>query len=367
MEATKFTEVGYVGRDVESIIRDLVDIAVLLVKSTLRMRVRDIASKRAEDTVIATILGVKKNDLKLESERVVEIIRNNIREGKLDNKKIEIEIVDNPSTNNYPMDVPGMPPVSGGAQMGIINLSSIMEKVVGGKNTKKVKVTIAEALNMLKDEESDNLIDQDRVIKIALKAVQDHGIVFIDEIDKITTRHDIRGGEVNREGVQRDLLPLLEGTVVSTKYGTVNTDHILFVASGAFHLSKPSDLLPELQGRLPIRVELLALYQEDMIKILQEPKASLIKQSIALFITERVDLKFKKDALEQIAEISVLVNSEVENIGARRLNTILEKVLEEISFDVSKYRDKTFTVTKKYVKERVADIAKKHDLSRYIL
>ena len=355
IEATKFTEVGYVGRDVEQIIRDLIESGISLVREARHKEVMARADYNAEQRVLDTLVGV---DAKAATR---EKFQSQLRAGELDNKEIEIEVTDH-SHGMPSFDVPGMP----GAQVGMINISDMLGKAFGGA-TKIKKVTVAESHKILMTEESDKLIDEDQIVTKAMDLVENHGIVFLDEIDKICTRSERVGGDVSREGVQRDLLPLIEGTIVSTKYGPVKTDHILFIASGAFHISKPSDLLPELQGRLPIRVELRALTKEDFKRILTEPKASLIRQYIALMKTEGVELSITEDAIDAIADIAVEVNSNVENIGARRLMTVMERVLDKISFEASDKSGEKILIDKNYVKEHIGDLAKDTDLSRYIL
>ena len=354
VEATKFTEVGYVGRDVEQIIRDLVEIAIGLVREKKRRDVEAKAHLTAEERVLTALVGENASPSTRES------FRTKLRNGELDDKEIEVEVSD--STSGMPfMDVPGMP----GAQMSMINLSDIMGKAFGGR-TKTRRMTVKESHDVLIAEESDKLLDQEQLVQDAIRLVEQNGIVFLDEVDKICAKSE-RSGDVSREGVQRDLLPLIEGTTVSTKHGAVKTDHILFIASGAFHISKPADLLPELQGRLPIRVELQALTREDFKRILTEPEASLIKQYVALMGTEDVTLNFTEDGIDAIADIAVLVNSTVENIGARRLHTVMERVLEEISYSASDRYGQTVTIDAAYVHEHVGDLSKNADLSKFIL
>jgi ATP-dependent HslUV protease ATP-binding subunit HslU len=354
VEATKFTEVGYVGRDVEQIVRDLVDAAILQTKEKKRKDVDARAHLSAEDRVVDALVGANASAPTRES------FRKKLRAGELDDKEIEIEVAQG---GGMPMfEIPGMP----GAQLGAISIGDIFGKMGGGR-TKTRKVTVKESHEILVSEESDKLLDQDQLVQEAIKAVENNGIVFLDEIDKICARDGRVGGDVSREGVQRDLLPLIEGTTVSTKHGTVKTDHILFIASGAFHTSKPSDLLPELQGRLPIRVELKALTRDDFRRILTEPEASLIKQYVALLATEGVTLDFTPDAIDAIADMAVAVNSSVENIGARRLQTVMERVLDEISFSAADRSGETEKIDGTYVKSRVADLAANADLSRFIL
>jgi ATP-dependent HslUV protease ATP-binding subunit HslU len=356
IEATKFTEVGYVGRDVDSIVRDLVEVGIGLVRETKRKEVTARAEKNAEERVIDALL----NGTEARPE-TRDNMRRRLRAGEFNDKEIEIQVSDSGGSGMPMFDIPG-------GQMGMINLQDMLGKAMGGR-TKARKTTVKDSYDLLIAEESDKLLDSDQVTTEALKAVQDNGIVFLDEIDKICARSDAMkgGGDVSREGVQRDLLPLIEGTTVSTKYGPVKTDHILFIASGAFHVAKPSDLLPELQGRLPIRVELKGLTREDLRRILTEPEASLIKQSIALLATERVHLVFTDDAIDALADTAVQVNASVENIGARRLQTVIERVLDEISFDASDKPDQTITIDAAYVTGKVGALAKNADLSKFIL
>ncbi|EJF91091.1 ATP-dependent protease ATPase subunit HslU [Bartonella tamiae] len=356
VEATKFTEVGYVGRDVEQIIRDLVEIAIGLVREKKREDVKAKAHINAEERVLEALVG------KSASPATRDSFRKKLREGELDDREIEIEVADNSNSGAPTFDIPGMP----GAQMGIMNISDIFGKM-GGARTKTRKTTVKDAFQPLIDDESDKLLDQDQIVQEALRVSENDGIVFIDEIDKIATREGGLGAGVSREGVQRDLLPLVEGTTVATKYGQIKTDHILFIASGAFHVSKPSDLLPELQGRLPIRVELNALTREDFRSILTETEASLIKQYIALMATENVTLEITDDAIDALADIAVDLNSTVENIGARRLQTVMERVLDDISFNAPDKSGTTFIVDADYVKQAVGALASNTDLSRFIL
>lgn len=356
VEATKFTEVGYVGRDVEQMIRDLVESAINIVSERMKKDVRTKAEGAAEERVLDALVGDQSSPDTRQKFRAM------LREGKLDDKEIELDMADNSSLSMPTMDIPGMP----GAQMGMMNLGDMFGGAFGGK-TKKRKITVSESYKVLIDEEADKLLDNDKVVSEALDEVQNNGIVFIDEIDKITTRSEKASGDVSREGVQRDLLPMLEGTSVTTKHGTVQTDHILFIASGAFHVAKPSDLLPELQGRLPNRVELSALTREDFKRILVEPEASLIKQYIALMGTEKVTLDFEDSAIEEIANLAAEINSSVENIGARRLHTVLERLLEEISFTATERSGEKLTITKEMVQENVGELAKDVDLSKFIL
>lgn len=354
VEATKFTEVGYVGRDVEQIIRDLVETGIGLVRERKREQVKAKAHLAAEDRVLDALVGNTASPATRSS------FMKKLREGELDDKEIEIEVEDTGSPMGG-LDIPGMPP----GQMGMIDLGDIMSKAMGGRK-KMRKTSVKESYELLIAEESDKLLDDDQVVTEALSSVENNGIVFLDEIDKIAVAGE-RGGSVSREGVQRDLLPLVEGTTVATKYGPVKTDHILFVASGAFHVSKPSDLLPELQGRLPIRVELRALTKEDFIRILTETEASLIKQYIALMGTEELELEFTENAIDALADIAVELNSSVENIGARRLQTVMEKVLDEVSFDAPDRPGEVVKVDADFVRKNVGDLAKNTDLSRYIL
>jgi ATP-dependent HslUV protease ATP-binding subunit HslU len=354
IEATKFTEVGYVGRDVEQIIRDLVEIGIGLVRDKKREQVKAKAHLAAEDRVLDALVGNTASPATRSS------FMKKLREGDLDDKEIEIEVEDTGSPIGG-MDIPGMP----GGQMGMIDLGDIMSKAMGGRK-KSRKTSVKESYKLLIAEESDKLLDDDQVVTEAVASVENNGIVFLDEIDKIAVAGD-RGGSVSREGVQRDLLPLVEGTTVATKYGPVKTDHILFVASGAFHVTKPSDLLPELQGRLPIRVELRALTKNDFVRILTETEASLIKQYIALMGTEELQLEFTENAIDALADIAVELNSSVENIGARRLQTVMEKVLDEVSFDAPDRAGEAVKVDAEFVRKNVGDLAKDTDLSRYIL
>ena len=355
VEATRFTEVGYVGRDVEQIIRDLLEIAIAMEKVKKRKEVHAQAQKLAEERVLDALVGNKASVATRES------FRKRLRDGNLDDNEIEIAISD--SGSQMPsFEIPGMP----GANVGMINISDILGKSMGNKPKKK-KMTVKESHEILINDESDKLIEQDIIIKSAKNSTENNGIVFLDEIDKISARTDRVGGDVSREGVQRDLLPLIEGTTVSTKYGTIKTDHILFIASGAFQLAKPSDLLPELQGRLPIRVELDALNGEDFKRILKEPDNSLIKQYKALLKTEKVDLEFTEDGINTIANIANEVNTTIENIGARRLHTIIEKVLDEISFTATDRVGEKITVDSDYIKKNIGELVKDTDLSKFIL
>jgi len=355
VEATRFTEVGYVGRDVEQIIRDLLEIAIAMEKVKKRKEVHAQAQKLAEERVLDALVGNKASVATRES------FRKRLRDGDLDDNEIEIAISD--SGSQMPsFEIPGMP----GANVGMINISDMLGKSMGNKPKKK-KMSVKESHEILINEESDKLIEQDKIIKSAKNTTENNGIVFLDEIDKISARTDRVGGDVSREGVQRDLLPLIEGTTVSTKYGPIKTDHILFIASGAFQLAKPSDLLPELQGRLPIRVELDALNSEDFKRILKEPDNSLIKQYKALLKTENVDLDFTDDGIDTIANIANEVNSTVENIGARRLHTIIERVLDEISFTATDRAGEKITVDSDYIKNNIGELVKDTDLSKFIL
>jgi ATP-dependent HslUV protease ATP-binding subunit HslU len=355
VEATKFTEVGYVGRDVEQIVRDLVEVALALTRERKRKDVQARAAKAAEDRVLDALVGANA------SASTKEAFRKKLRTGELDDKEIEIEV--QATGGGMPLfDIPGMP----GAQMGAISIGDIFGKLGGGRS-KTRRVTVHESYDILINEESDKLLDTDQLTQESIKAVENNGIVFLDEIDKICAREGRIGADVSREGVQRDLLPLIEGTTVATKHGPVKTDHILFIASGAFHISKPSDLLPELQGRLPIRVELKPLTRDDMRRILTEPEASLIKQYIALLATEGVTLEFSEDSIDAVADMAVAVNSSVENIGARRLQTVMERVLDEISFAAPDRSGETVKIDAAYVHKHVGDLAKNADLSRFIL
>ena len=354
VEATRFTEVGYVGRDVEQIVRDLLEIAIAMEKVKKRKEVKAKAQKKAEEKVLDALVGNKASIATRES------FRKRLRNGDLDDNEIEIAVSENNSMPSF--EIPGMP----GANVGMINIGEMLGKSMGNK-TKKKKMTVKESHEILINEESDKLIEEDKIIKSAKNSTENNGIVFLDEIDKISARTDRVGGDVSREGVQRDLLPLIEGTTVSTKYGPIKTDHILFIASGAFQLAKPSDLLPELQGRLPIRVELEALSSNDFKKILKEPDNSLIKQYKALLKTENVDLDFSDDGIDAIANIATEVNSTVENIGARRLHTIIERILDDISFTATDRSGEKITIDSKYVKENLDELVKDTDLSKFIL
>ena len=353
VEATRFTEVGYVGRDVEQIIRDLLEIAIAIEKERLRKEVYTEAQQAAEERVLDALVGNKASVATKES------FRKRLRNGDLDNNEIEIEVEDTTGIPSF--EIPGMP----GANVGMINLSEMLGKT--GKKGKKRKMTVKESHEILIGAESDKMIEQDKIIKSAKTSTENNGIVFLDEIDKVSARTDRVGGDVSREGVQRDLLPLIEGTTVNTKHGPVKTDHILFIASGAFQLAKPSDLLPELQGRLPIRVELSALTSDDFIRILEEPDNSLIKQYIALLKTEKVNLEFTKDGIETIARLATEINASIENIGARRLHTIIEKVLDEISFTATDRGGEKVIIDGNYVTKNLGELAKDTDLSKFIL
>jgi ATP-dependent HslUV protease ATP-binding subunit HslU len=352
VEATKFTEVGYVGRDVDQIMRDLVEAALVMVRDKRRSGVKAKAEGAAEERILDALVGPGSQPATRDS------FRRKLRAGELDDKEIEVELADTASPMQG-MDLPG-------GNVGMINLSEMLGKLGGGR-TKKVRLAVKDAVAPLTTEESDKLLDQESLTNEALLLAENEGIVFIDEIDKVAARSEARGGDVSREGVQRDLLPLIEGTTVSTKYGPVKSDHVLFIASGAFHVAKPSDLLPELQGRLPIRVELKALTRDDFKRILTEPEANLIRQNQALLATEEVTLVFTEDAVEAMADAAVAANSAVENIGARRLQTVLERVLEETSFKASDLTGQTVTFDGDKVRERIGDLARNADLSRYIL
>ena len=356
VEATRFTEVGYVGRDVEQIVRDLIEIAIAMEREKRRKEVKAKAELKAEDKVLDALVGSKASVATKES------FRKRLRNGDLDENEIEIEVQDKAS-GLQSFEIPGMP----GGNVGMVNLGDILGKSMGNKKGKKKKMTVKESHDILVAQESDKMIEEDKIIKEAQKATEENGIVFLDEIDKVSARSDRVGGDVSREGVQRDLLPLIEGTTVSTKHGPIKTDHILFIASGAFQLAKPSDLLPELQGRLPIRVELNALNEDDFKRILKEPDNSLIKQYKELLKTENVELVFTDDGIDMLAKISAEVNSSVENIGARRLHTIIEKVLDDISFNATDKAGETITIDKKYVNENLGNLVKDTDLSKFIL
>jgi ATP-dependent HslUV protease ATP-binding subunit HslU len=357
VEATKFTEIGYVGRDVEQIIRDLIEIAIQMTRERLREEVKSKAGTHAEERILDVLAGESAHP------ETRQKFRSLLRHGELDEKEVEIQVTDSGGISMPTIDVPGMP----GSHMGMINLGDVFGKALGGTRTKTRKMPVKEALEVLIAEESDKLLDQEKIIREAIDTVQQKGIVFIDEIDKICSISTRHGADVSREGVQRDLLPLIEGTSVATKHGTIKTDHILFITSGAFHLAKPSDLLPELQGRLPIRVELKALSKDDFVRILTEPEANLIHQSTALMRTEGLKLSFTKEAIHEIAVLAADINQNVENIGARRLHTILEKLLEEISFNASEMLEEHLEITVDHVRERVSPLAQNQDLSKFIL
>ena len=356
VEATKFTEVGYVGRDVESIVRDLVEIAIHETRERQRKTVIAKAEIHAEERVLDALVGENA------SQDTRQKFRKMLREGSLSDKEVEIEVAESNAAGMPTFDIPGMP----GTQMGMINLNDMFGKAFGQQKTLK-RMSVEDSYEILMAEESDKLLDEDIVIRDSLENVENNGIVFVDEFDKITARSDRMGGDVSREGVQRDLLPLIEGTTVATKYGPVKTDHILFIASGAFHLAKPSDLLPELQGRLPIRVELRALTEEDFVRILTEPEASLIKQYVALMGTEDLTLEFTDDAVDELAKLAAEINGTVENIGARRLHTVMEKLLEEISFTATDRSGETVSIDADMVRDRVGELLKGGDLTKFIL
>ena len=353
VEATKFTEVGYVGRDVDQIIRDLVEAGISMVKVARRKDVEAQAHLNAEARVLDTLVGANASETTRES------FRKKLRDNLLDDKEIEIQVAD---TGGASFDIPGMP----GSSASVINISDIMGKAFGNR-TKTRRMTVKASYELLIAEESDKLLDQEQINQEAIDAVENNGIVFLDEIDKICARSERQGADVSREGVQRDLLPLIEGTTVSTKYGPVKTDHVLFIASGAFHIAKPSDLLPELQGRLPIRVELKALGREDFRRILTEPECSLIKQYKALLGTEGIDLNFTEESIVAIANIAAEINASIENIGARRLHTVLERVLDELSYSATDRSGEAVTIDAQYVQKHVGDLAKNADLSKFIL
>ncbi len=356
VEATKFTEVGYVGRDVESIIRDLVEVALTMTRERLSKEVGAQAELQAEDRVIEALVGANAG------QDTREKFRRLLRDGSLADKEIEVEVLDRSGGGMPSFDIPGMP----GAQMGMLNLSDMFGKAFG-ERTKKKRMKVAESYAVLIEEESDKLLDQEQVKREAIQSVEQNGIVFIDEIDKISGREGRQGADVSREGVQRDLLPLIEGTSVTTKHGAIRTEHILFIASGAFHQTKPADLLPELQGRLPIRVELNPLTQEDLARILVEPEASLIKQYVALLATEGVTIDFTEDGIEEIARLASDINEKVENIGARRLHTVMERLVEEISFVASDRDGEVLVIDPAYVREQVGNLVEGADLSKFIL
>lgn len=356
VEATKFTEVGYVGRDVDSIIRDLLDVAIKNNRLEMKKTVREKAEKHAKKKILKILVGENAID------ETKEKFSKMLDEGELDDKEIELDIIDNSSSSLNSFDIPG-------GQVGMINISEMIGKAIGGEKTKKARMTVEDALKTLIDEESNKMIDEDKIIKDSLKSVENDGIVFIDEIDKICARGNLKGADVSREGVQRDLLPLVEGTTISTKHGIVKTDHILFIASGAFHVAKPADLLPELQGRFPIRVQLKSLSEEDLLKILTEPESSLIKQYTALIAVENIKLNFTNDGIKEIAKIAFKVNGEIENIGARRLHTLIEKVLEEISFTASDIKKGSeITIDPEFVNANLGDlVSNKTDLMKFVL
>jgi len=355
VEATKFTEVGYVGRDVEQIIRDLVDAAINQTRELMREEVKANAHKAAEDRVIETIAGTDAR------EGTREMFRKKLKSGELDDTMIELDVADNTNPMSM-MDIPGQP----GSQMGMMNLGDIFGKAFGGRTVRK-KLTVAESYEVLIGEEADKLLDDETVTRIALESVEQNGIVFLDEIDKVCARQEARGGDVSREGVQRDLLPLIEGTTVSTKHGPVKTDHILFIASGAFHIAKPSDLLPELQGRLPIRVELRALTEEDFVRILTETDNALTRQYTALMGTEEVTVEFTDDGIAALAKIAADVNQTVENIGARRLYTVMERVFEDLSFTAPDRAGEAVMVDAAFVEKHLGELSRSTDLGRYVL
>jgi ATP-dependent HslUV protease ATP-binding subunit HslU len=359
VEATKFTEVGYVGRDVEQIVRDLVEVSLVMTRERLRKEVAARAELRAEERVLDILVGANA------TAETRTKFRRMMRSGELDEREIEVEVQDSGGFNLPTFDIPGMP----GAQMGMVNIGEMFGKAFGGGRTKPRHMTVAESHRVLMQEESDKLLDQEKVTHEAIVAVEQNGIVFLDELDKICGRSEHRiGADVSREGVQRDLLPLIEGTTVATKHGAVKTDHVLFIASGAFHLAKPSDLLPELQGRLPIRVELKPLTRDDFRRILIEPEASLIRQYKALLATEGVVLDFTEDAIDELATLAEEINTAIENIGARRLHTVLERLLEEVSFTASDQPpETTVTIDRAYVRDHVGALAKNADLSKFIL
>ncbi|MDO9416854.1 ATP-dependent protease ATPase subunit HslU [Pararhizobium sp.] len=356
VEATKFTEVGYVGRDVEQIIRDLVEVGIVLLREKKRAEVKAKAHANAEERVLDALVGATASPATRDS------FRKKLRANELDDKEIDVEIADNAAGGMPGFELPGMP----GANIGVLNLSEMFGKAMGGR-TKKVRTTVKESYAVLIDDESDKLLDNEQVQREAVRSVENDGIVFLDEIDKIAAKDGGVGAGVSREGVQRDLLPLVEGTTVATKYGPVKTDHILFIASGAFHVAKPSDLLPELQGRLPIRVELKALTKDDLRRILTETEVGLIRQYIALLDTEGLKLDFTDDAIDALADVAVHLNASVENIGARRLQTVMERVLDEISFNAPDRSGQSTTIDADYVRQHVGDMSKNTDLSRYIL
>ena len=357
VEATKFTEVGYVGRDVEQIVRDLVEIAVHMTRAQMRKQVMAKAEVAAEERVITALVGEQAG------RETREKFRRMLRTGELDDREIEVQVADTSGMQLPTFDIPGMP----GAQMGMLNIGEMLGKAFGGGSSKKKRMTVAESHEVLVGEEADKLLDEERVVKDAIDLVENDAIVFLDEVDKITARSERVGADVSREGVQRDLLPLIEGTIVSTKRGNVRTDHILFIASGAFHLAKPADMLPELQGRLPIRVELSPLTRDDFVRILEEPQASLLKQYRALMETEGVTLEFTKDAVGALADLAAEINANVENIGARRLQTVMEKLVEDISFTASERAGESIVIDAAEVHARVGELARNADLSKFVL
>jgi ATP-dependent HslUV protease ATP-binding subunit HslU len=357
VEATKFTEVGYVGRDVESIVRDLVDIAMNIFRASAKQEIAKAAKLKAMERILDVLVGSSA------SVDTRDKFRMQIDAGTMDDTEIELQVADNSAISGGSFEIPGMP----GAAMGVLNVKDILGKAFGTERTKLRVLKVSDAMEILLQEESEKLIDEEKVTNNALRAVENDGIVFLDEIDKITSRNDTRGGEVSREGVQRDLLPLIEGTTVATKYGSVKTDHILFITSGAFHLAKPSDLLPELQGRLPIRVELKDLTTEDMVRILREPETSLLKQYTALLATEGIKLSFTDDAIDRIAKYVAEFNTDVENIGARRLHTIMEKLLEDISFEASDMKQQKVVIDAKFVEKQLSVLSTNVDLAKFIL
>lgn len=357
VEATKFTEIGYVGRDVEQIIRDLIEIAVHMTRERLRKEVLARAELAAEDRVLTALVGDKAGS------ETRERFRRMLRAGELADREVEIQVTETGGMQLPTFDIPGMP----GAQMGMLNINEMLGKAFGGPPTKTKKMSVADSYEVLISQEADKLLDEDRIVKEAIEAVENNGIVFLDEVDKITARSERVGADVSREGVQRDLLPLIEGTIVTTKRGNVRTDHILFIASGAFHVAKPADMLPELQGRLPIRVELKALSRDDLMRILTEPEASLIKQYKALMGTEEVSIEFTDEAIDEIATLAAEINQGVENIGARRLQTVMEKLVEEISFSASERGGESIEITAADVRSRVGELAKNADLTKFIL
>jgi len=357
VEATKFTEIGYVGRDVEGIIRDLTDISVNMFKSKAKQEIKEQAREAAIDRIIDALVGTtSSNDTR-------DKFRAKIVNNQIDDTEIEIEITDNTPSGGGSFEIPGMP----GAAMGVLNMKDMIGKAIGIERKKLKKLMIKDAIDILSAEESEKLIDEEKIVFSAIKSIENDGMVFLDEIDKICSGGEGKRGEVSREGVQRDLLPLIEGTTVNTKHGPVNTDHILFIASGAFHLSKPSDMLPELQGRLPIRVELKPLKQEDMVRILKETESSLIKQYSALISTEGVELIFDDSAIEKIAYFATLFNREMENIGARRLHTVMEKLVEDISYDASEMKVDKIIIDEKMVSDKLNELSKDTDLARFVL